>query len=71
MVNTIVSLDLLDGDQLMFFARKADHTMGLIGFLKAQLGIPRAGVQPVRAIFRDISSTARLLIVGALQSSRS
>ncbi|KAF9652811.1 hypothetical protein BDM02DRAFT_3136795 [Thelephora ganbajun] len=25
----------------------ADHTMGLIGFLKAQLGIPRAGVKPV------------------------
>jgi len=32
----------------MFFGRKADHTMGLIGFLKAQLGIPRAGIKPVR-----------------------
>lgn len=32
----------------MFFGRKADHTMGLIGFLKAQLGIPRAEIKPVR-----------------------
>lgn len=54
MVNMLVSLDRPDSDQLVFFARKADHTMGLIGFLKAQLGIPRAGVQPVRAIFHHL-----------------
>ena len=33
-----------------FFGRKADHTMGLIGFLKAQLGIPKDGVKPVRTV---------------------
>jgi hypothetical protein len=63
MVNMVVSLDRPDSNQLVFFARKADHTMGLIGFLKAQLGIPRAEVQPVRAISHDISSTACLLIL--------
>ena len=38
--------------------------MGLIGFLKAQLGIPRAGVKPVSTVLRPIASTARLLITG-------
>lgn len=35
--------------------------MGLIGFLKAQLGIPKAGVKPVSATPLCITSTARLL----------
>ena len=48
---------------VFFFGRKADHTMGLIGFLKAQLGIPRDGVKPVRTISSMRTSISIYIIV--------